>query len=192
MTLQGNEKEDKMSDEQGKVERERHLSQSDIDFIRKRKLARTLAMQFIFSLDSQGDWSWDEGNFANVALTALLLTEESETPPLRSDYEEAQKFAKRISKGTALHREELDFAIKAASQNWSLERMPQVDRAILRVASYELIFEEKIPAGTSINEAVELAKAFGEEKSPRFINGVLDKIRENCGKASRKTSKGKK
>ena len=172
---------------------EKHVSRSDLDFIRQRKLARRLAMQCLFSMDTNCDWQWDDGNFAVTALTASLLEDDDdEEAPLRSDFEAARQFAQRIAKGAAEHVSEIDLAIECAAKNWTISRMPKIDKAILRIAAYELMFENKIPAATSINEAVELAKTFGEAKSPRFINGVLDKIRENCGKASRKTPKGNK
>ena len=171
---------------------EKHVSRSDLDFIRQRKLARRLAMQCLFSMDTNCDWQWDDGNFAVTALTASLLEDDEEEAPLRSDFEAARQFAQRIAKGAAAHVSEIDLAIECAAKNWTVSRMSKIDKAILRIAAYELMFEDKIPAATSINEAVELAMAFGEAKSPRFINGVLDKIRENCGKASKKSPKGKK
>jgi len=170
---------------------EKRLSQSDQRFIRQRKLARRLAMQYLFRVDTNGEWEWNEDSFALTALTASLMEEEEEDAPLRSDYNAAKSFALRIAKGTIQHVSEIDMALENAAQNWTIARMSQIDRAILRIAAYELMFEEKIPAATSINEAVELSKAFGEAKSPRFINGVLDKVRENCGKTGRKTPKRK-
>ena len=174
------------------VVEEKRVSRSDLNFIRQRKLARRLAMQCLFSMDTNCDWQWDANNFAVTALTASLLEDDDEEAPLRSDFEAARKFAQHLAKGTAEHVSEIDLAIECAAKNWTVSRMSKIDKAILRIAAYELMFENKIPAATSINEAVELAKAFGEAKSPRFINGVLDKIRENCGKASKKSPKGKK
>lgn len=183
---------DKMGGAKENAVTEKHVSHSDLDFIRQRKLARQLAMQCLFSMDTNSDWQWDEGNFAITALTASLIEDDDNDTPLRSDFEAAKQFAQRIAKGAAEHVSEIDMAIECAAKNWTVARMSKIDKAILRIAAYELMFEAKIPAATSINEAVELAKAFGEAKSPRFINGVLDKIRENCGKASKKSPKGNK
>ena len=70
----------------------------------------------------------------------------------------------------------LDAAITRASEHWSISRMGRVDRALLRVAGYELLISSEIPKGVAINEAIEVAKKFSAEESPNFINGVLDKI----------------
>ena len=70
----------------------------------------------------------------------------------------------------------LDSLIKKYVKNWEIERMAVIDRNILRMAAFEIIFLEEIPPKVSINEAIELAKRFGDIDSPRFVNGVLDKI----------------
>jgi N utilization substance protein B len=75
----------------------------------------------------------------------------------------------------------VDARIEATSQHWSLMRMPFVDRNILRLAVYEIMFEDDVPASVAINEAVELAKAYGGDDSPKFVNGVLGKIAELRG-----------
>ncbi|HRR96410.1 MAG TPA: transcription antitermination factor NusB, partial [Candidatus Ratteibacteria bacterium] len=66
--------------------------------------------------------------------------------------------------------------------NWDFNRLGVIDRNILRIGTYELLFEEKIPAVVSINEAIEIAKKYGTEDSPKFINGVLHKIKDNIKK----------
>jgi N utilization substance protein B len=84
--------------------------------------------------------------------------------------------------GCTEKREVIDEAIRAVSQNWRLERMAYVDRNIIRLAVYELLMLSDIPRNVTLNEAVELAKLFGDESSPSFINGVLDRIAFNLGK----------
>ena len=75
------------------------------------------------------------------------------------------------------HRDDIDGHLKATSENWTLGRMPVVDRSILRLATCEMMYVEDVPLSVSINEAVELAKDFGgEDDSPRFVNGVLGRI----------------
>ena len=77
-----------------------------------------------------------------------------------------------------MHREEIDKAISEFSINWKLERMARTDLAILREAASEIMYIDDIPCAVTINEAVELAKIYGTEKAPKFINAVLGKIAE--------------
>ena len=78
--------------------------------------------------------------------------------------------------GIVEHLDEIDSWISDTAQNWTLERMPLVDRNIIRLASYEVAFCDDIPTGVAINEAVEIAKSYGGDDSPKFVNGVLGKI----------------
>jgi transcription antitermination factor NusB len=85
-------------------------------------------------------------------------------------------FSKDLVLGVCNHINELNAVITRSSKNWRLERIAKVDRCILRLAAYELIYRDDIPPKVSINEAVDLAKKFGAEESGAFINGILDKI----------------
>lgn len=85
-------------------------------------------------------------------------------------------FARELMAGTVEHLKGLDAIIDEVALGWRVERMPPVDRNILRLALYEIAHREDIPAGASVNEAVEIAKRYGDEDSPRFINGVLGEI----------------
>ncbi len=94
--------------------------------------------------------------------------------------EEAETFAKTLIKGTIENLEKIDSLIKSYSQNWSFDRISPVDKSILRFSIYSLIYLNKeIPPTVTINEAVELAKKYGSEKSYKFVNGLLDKIYKN-------------
>ena len=87
------------------------------------------------------------------------------------------EYALKLVLGVESHRCAIDNHLAATSENWSLARMPIVDRSILRLAAYEIMFVEDVPTSVAINEAVELAKDFGgEDDSPRFVNGVLGRI----------------
>ena len=87
------------------------------------------------------------------------------------------EYAESLIEGVCAHREEIDARIEATSENWTMERMPVVDRAILRLAVYEMIYVDDVPVSVAINEAVELAKSYGgEDESSRFVNGVLGRI----------------
>lgn len=85
-------------------------------------------------------------------------------------------YAREIVDGVTDHREEIDELISSYAQGWTIDRMPNVDRAVLRLASWELLHNPEIPAAVAIDEAVELAKHYSTEDSARFVNGVLGKI----------------
>jgi transcription antitermination protein NusB len=89
---------------------------------------------------------------------------------------EVMDLAETLVRGVATHRRQVDDAIEGVSQNWRLDRMPKVDRNILRLAAYELLHRRDVPVKVVINEAIELGKKFGSESSGAFINGLLDKI----------------
>ena len=86
------------------------------------------------------------------------------------------EFSERIIRGVVEHLQELDQLIEAYSENWRLERISLIDRNILRMAVYELLYCEEIPPKVTLNEAVDLGKQFGTEDSGSFINGILDRI----------------
>ena len=89
----------------------------------------------------------------------------------------ANDYARELVCGVSAHRAELDRAIGESSQNWAIDRMPVVDRSILRLAIYEMRYVDDVPRSVTINEAVELAKAFGgEDDSHRFVNGILGRL----------------
>jgi len=87
-----------------------------------------------------------------------------------------KKFANELVKGIAEKKDELDEVIKNKLKNWNFERVAIIDRNILRMGVYEIMFREDIPDSVSINEAIEIAKKYGDQESSRFINGILDKV----------------
>ena len=88
-------------------------------------------------------------------------------------------YAETIVRGVEDHRDEVDAILRKVSEHWALERMPLVDRAILRIGCYELGWQPDLPAGVVISEAVELAKEYSTKDSGRFVNGVLGRIAED-------------
>lgn len=88
-------------------------------------------------------------------------------------------YAREIVDGVVDHREEIDELISSYAQGWTIERMPNVDRSILRIASWEILHNPEVPAAVAINEAVLLAKEYSTEDSSRFVNGVLARIVEH-------------
>ena len=94
----------------------------------------------------------------------------------------ARPYARDLLGGIFEKLDQIDGAIGANATNWRLERIAATDRNLLRVAIYELMFQEDIPAQVAINEAVEIAKRYGSQDSPAFINGVLDAVQQSLGK----------
>ncbi|MCB0326163.1 MAG: transcription antitermination factor NusB [Bdellovibrionales bacterium] len=91
-------------------------------------------------------------------------------------HDEEMPFIRFRIEGIETHLENLDKNIASASKNWKIHRMPKIDRNILRLASFEMQHCEDIPHSVAINEAIELSKRFGEINSPKFINGILDRL----------------
>lgn len=96
---------------------------------------------------------------------------------------EGEDFANELVRGYGAVRDAVDERIRSVSQHWRLERMSRVDRNIIRLGAYELLKMPEVPARVSLNEAIELAKRYGNEGSAAFVNGVLDKIAADCGKS---------
>lgn len=129
-----------------------------------RRIARELALQSLFQID------FNECG-AEVALEAAVeeCTEEN--------IEKAKKYALVLVEGVLANKEAIDERLSKYAIDWTVERMPATDRNILRIATFEMFFaEEKVVVGVAINEAVEIAKIFGTEESPRFVNGILGKL----------------
>lgn len=85
-------------------------------------------------------------------------------------------FAKRLVEGALAHVDQIDAIIGENSTNWSLDRMARTDRNILRMAIYEILYESDVPGSVSVNEAVELAKIYGDADSSKFVNGILGNV----------------
>lgn len=127
----------------------------------ERTLARRAALQVLYTGDIRG-----------VAPTSV---QEGVAP--MTDTHVLPTYARELVAGVEANLSTLDRALELTSENWSLDRMPIVDRSLLRLAAYEMMYVDKVPISVSINEAVELAKRYGgEDESPRFVNGVLGRI----------------
>jgi transcription antitermination protein NusB len=96
---------------------------------------------------------------------------------------EGRQYADELVRGVTAGLSALDERIRAASTNWRLERMTRVDRNVLRIGAWELATRSEIPRAVILDEAVEIAKRFGTEESGAFVNGVLDRIADDCGRA---------
>ena len=91
--------------------------------------------------------------------------------------DEVNVFAERLVAGVLEHKKELDALIGKYATNWKISRMQVVDRNILRLGAYELLWLDEVPAKVTVNEAIELAKDFGDDEAAKFVNGILDKVR---------------
>ena len=129
-----------------------------------RRKARELALQVLFHIDFTG------GDPAEVMASVYGMQEE-EIPESVNDY------VKWVVRGTLSRKDEIDLLISELARDWKLERMGGVDRAVTRMAIYEIKFgEDKVPPRAAVNEAVELAKHFGSDESGRFVNGILGSL----------------
>ena len=129
-----------------------------------RRKARELALQVLFHIDFTG------GDPAEVT-AAVYGMQEEEIPDSVNDY------VKWVVTGTLSRKDEIDLLISELARDWKLERMGGVDRAVTRMAIYEIKFgEDKVPPRAAVNEAVELAKHFGSDESGRFVNGILGSL----------------
>lgn len=127
----------------------------------ERTLSRKCAVQVLYT-----------GVIRNIPATELLLRGDIQCLDNPMD-----EYSVRLVKGVEEHQAEIDEQLQNVSENWSVDRMPIMDRTILRLALFEILYVEDVPTSVSINEAVELAKIFGgEDESPRFVNGMLGQI----------------
>lgn len=106
----------------------------------------------------------------------LALTELGDATSDRENQDAIHGYAQEIVAGYLEHSSEIDAQIQALSDEWKLERMPAVDRSLLRLAAWEILYNEGIPDSAAISEAVELAKEYSTEESGKFINGLLGRL----------------
>jgi N utilization substance protein B len=132
-----------------------------------RRRAREAALQMLYQIDLTGI---DADNA--IKLYWATLSEDAAE----------RAFAETLVRGCAEERDDIDAVIDGASQHWRLDRMARVDLNILRLATYELRAVAEVPRNVTLDEAIELAKRFGDENSPSFVNGVLDRIAHDLNK----------
>jgi N utilization substance protein B len=144
-----------------------------------RRKGRELALKAIYGLHDRDQNSAPPGFlrdfWANFRFADDVLGDPVEEPGLPVP-DEVLAFAEGLVLGVARHRERIDQVIDEFSTNWTLERMARVDLALLRLATYELLYCPDIPSSVAINEAIEIGKNYGTRETPAFINGILDKI----------------
>jgi len=129
--------------------------------IGERRKARAFALQALYEVDAVGH---------EVEGVATRLLEKEGLS------EENVSFARELVSGVIQNKEKIDLNIRNFAPAWPIEQIPVVDRNILRLAIFEILLNNKVPVKVAINEAVELAKKFGSDNSPKFINGVLGSV----------------
>ena len=137
-----------------------------------RRKAREAALQVLYQIDTAGVPA--DGVEQAIASFFELYAE--------TDDQEGREFAEKLVRGCAAQLEAIDTKIRDVSRHWRIERMARVDRNVMRPAVYELMALDDVPRRVTLNEAVELAKRFGDENSASFVNGVLDRIASELGK----------
>lgn len=140
----------------------------------QRRDCRAAAFQYLYA--------WSVNQPASLNEDLRLFFEHLEHP---RDY---YAFGEELIHGAIEHVAELDSHIKALAHNWEFERVAKIDLAILRLAMFEMLHRKDIPPVVSINEAIDLSKAYSSVDSKRFINGVLDRMKDKLGRDSRKSS----
>ena len=132
--------------------------------MRKRTQAREFALQVLYQIDM------------TRSSAAEVLEDLNKTLEMDKSDAEVKKYAETLVCGTLEKLDTIDKMIERFAENWDIKRMAYVDRNILRLATYEMMYLEEIPIKVAINEAVELAKRYGESDSSKFVNGILDRI----------------
>ena len=132
--------------------------------------ARLWAVQFLFQRD-----------FNDTDIEIAL----ADFWPERKAGAQARVFCEALIRGVELYRDEIDKLLRKYAEHWSLERMGAVDRNVMRVALFEMLFCKDIPPVVSINEAVDLAKELSGRESGKFVNGILDRARQDVDRPAR-------
>lgn len=137
----------------------------------KRRLAREFAIQSLYHME-MNEVEAEEA-------VSMLLSEvagENEGEVKLSDAEGDKAFVLELVNGTWSRKDAIDGLLSDYLKGWQISRLSKVDRQVLRLAAYEMIFREDVPGKVAVNEAIELAKHFGTEESGKFVNGVLGKM----------------
>lgn len=140
----------------------------------QRRESRAAALQFLYA--------WSINKPANFTDDLRLFFDGLEKP--REHY----AFAEELIDGVMKHIEEIDGHIRTLAHNWEFDRIARIDLAILRLAIFEMLYRKDIPPVVSINEAIDLSKNFSTADSKRFINGILDRMKDKAGRDARKAT----
>ena len=144
---------------------------SKVQFAQRRD-GRVAALQFLYA--------WSINTPSNLAEDLRVFFENMEQP--REHY----AFGEEVIQGVIQNVTDIDARIRTLAHNWEFERIAKIDLAILRVAMFEMIYRKDIPPVVSINEAIDLSKQFSNADAKRFINGILDRLKDQVGRDARK------
>jgi transcription antitermination protein NusB len=142
----------------------------------QRRDGRVAALQYLYA--------WSLNAPANLLEDLRYFFESQEKP--REHY----AFGEELIHGVIENIADLDARIKGLAHNWDFDRIARIDLAILRVAMFEMVYRKDIPPVVSINEAIDLSKQFSNADAKRFINGILDRLKDQLGRDSRKAATG--
>ena len=149
--------------------------------MKARRAARRLALDVLYEAEIRDELpseAWEARRSEGWVMATAGDQGESNEPAVEEPSEEALAYASDLIRGVQEHHADIDELLAAHADRWAIERMPVVDRTLLRIALFELLWREDIPVAVGINEAVELAKSYSTEDSGRFINGLLGRIVE--------------
>lgn len=148
--------------------------------MRKRTRSREFALQILYRIDlNRASIEEVFEDFWKDRTDLTLSDKEKEIIELDKKDPDIREYAERLVKGAFERLVEIDETIERYASNWKVDRMAYVDRNILRLSTYELCHLGEVPPKVAINEAVELAKRYGEPDSSKFVNGILDKVAKN-------------
>ncbi|WP_435925122.1 transcription antitermination factor NusB [Paenibacillus sp. DYY-L-2] len=139
----------------------------------KRRLAREITVQSLYHMEMN---EVDAEEAVTMLLSEAAGENEGEVEPAGLDGAKAKAFILELVNGTWSRKEAIDGLLSDYLKGWQISRLSKVDRQILRLAVYEMIFREDVPGKVAVNEAIELAKHFGTADSGKFVNGVLGKM----------------
>lgn len=160
-------------------------SDKQLAFLRARRAARVMAMRYLYQLDMDGRRDLNESELVRFWKQAAEMGEELGLNGA-GDFDVAQAHAQALITKCLEDLDSLDTRITLASRNWTMERMSAVDRNLLRIAACEMRhFTANVPPLAAVDEAIELAKEYGDRHSARFVNGVLDALLRDVENGSR-------
>ena len=145
--------------------------------MRKRTRSREFALQILYQANmTRKEFDEIYEDFWKDRTDLELSNPEKKAIEQDKKDSDVRQYAERLVRGTLKHLGAIDKLIERYAENWDMTRIAYVDRNILRLSAYEILYEEEIPLKVAINEAVELAKRYGEQDSSKFVNGILDRI----------------
>lgn len=152
---------------------DRQSTRGGNNFQQKKRFCRAAVVQLLYQMDLNQDWELTDQTFAQFW---EQLETSGKMPVFKGKPKDLRKDLRRVLRLVMEHRAEVDEKLSSATKKWTLERMTVIDRNILRLGLTDMMFNDKVPRKVAINEAIELARAYGDKESPAFVNGMLDQF----------------